>query len=440
MVKDYGPERVTRTVTRGSLYVAITLTGLLVTYDIFNGSLVRTRFWIGCAVVMYLIVIRYILRKHHVIFANWLIILLYELLAALVLLHWGLNSPVGILTASFTILLPGILMSPRSILPVTLVTSSILFMVHIIHSFGVITPTIYVAPSPSNLLDVIAYITILSVFALVSWISARQSSLSLSRALYAEEKLRKQKDSLATELERESTLLRQTQLQQIQQLHRFAIIGQSAIATLHELSNHLSILNLDIDDLKQHVKHSKAIASAEDGIEHINHMVRKARAHLDAQDNIQTFNALPVINRAIKDMQTKFQRYNLKLIKRGPKHLTSFYVHGDPLSLIQCISILLTNAFDACKEIPGAKITTAIISQKGTLIITVTDTGPGISKTSQKSLFQPRESTKSSGLGVGLYIAKHIIESQYNGTLKFLPTEPGATFQITLNRASTHSN
>jgi hypothetical protein len=42
------------------------------------------------------------------------------------------------------------------------------------------------------------------------------------------------------------------------QLYRFAVIGQSAAATLHELSNHLSILMLDFDTIKTQHKTSKS--------------------------------------------------------------------------------------------------------------------------------------------------------------------------------------
>jgi signal transduction histidine kinase len=433
--RAYGAKRITGSIVRGSFYVAVSLTSLLIIYDLINGTLLRTRVWIACGVIIYLVLIRILLSKGYLNVANWLIILLYEILAGSVLLYWGLSSVVGILTASFAILLPGVLMAPRYILPVFLITFGVLALTHFLQVTNVIIPKIYIPSSPSSMLDVIAYITILAVFALVSWISARQSSISLDRALSAEEKLRKQKNLLARELEIESTRLRQAQLQQIQQLYRFAVIGQSATATLHELSNHLSVLNLDIDDIKQQHKHSKAIANAEDGIEYINRMVRKARLQLNnSQDQSHSFNIFPAINQVVKDLQNKFSQNNVILIKLNPSRLSSLIINGDPMNLMQCITILLNNAVDACANTPDAKVYISIISTGLKIKIRVSDNGPGINLETQKTLFQPLESTKPTGLGVGLYIARHLIESQFKGTLKYVKSEIGATFQITLKK------
>ena len=436
VIESYGPKRITSVVTLGSLYVAVALSALLLIYDIINDTLVRPRFWIGCAVIAYLIIVRLIIRKGKISTANWLIILLYELLSASVLTHWGLSSAVGILSACFAILLPGVLMAPRYIPMVTFITFSVLLITYFLHTTNTIVPVVYIPTSPSTLLDVIAYSTIIAVFALVSWISARQSSLSLQAALRTEEELIKQKDQLAIELERESTRLRQIQLQQIQQLYRFAVIGQSTTAILHELSNHLSVLNLDIDDLKQQYKHSQAIANAEDGIEYINRMVRKARVQLNSQNTTQVFNVLPAINHVVKDLSPKMRQKHIKLIKSVPRSVVSFSVTGDPMNLMQCISILLNNAIDACDNVTNASITINLSIASDKLQITVTDNGPGVSEKIRKSLFEPLESTKPSGLGVGLYIAKHLIESQFSGSINLRDNKNGASFQIILPRAS----
>ncbi len=436
VIKSYGPKRITNIVTLGSLYVAIALSGLLLSYDIIHDTLVRPRLWIGCGVIAYLLLVKIFLHKGKINTANWLIIILYELLAASVLIYWGLSSTAGILSACFAIVLPGILMAPRYIAPVAFLTFSVLFVTYLLHATRVIEPVQYIPSSSSGLLDIIAYSTILAIFALVSWVSARQSSLSLQAALRTEEALKRQKDQLAVELEKESARLRQAQIQEIQQLYRFAVIGQSATATLHELSNHLSVLNLDIDDLKQQYKHSKAIANAEEGIEYINRMVRRARLQLNAQNQTQTFNALPVINRVIKDMSPKFRQHHIKVIRSVPRDLAAFFVTGDPMNLMQCISILLNNALDACAETTDARVTVLLSMQDDVLKITVSDNGPGIKNSIRKSLFEPLESTKPTGLGVGLCIAKHLVEVQFHGTLTAPTVKQGASFIISLNRAT----
>ena len=74
----------------------------------------------------------------------------------------------------------------------------------------------------------------------------------------------------------------------------------------------------------------------------------------------------------------------------------------------------------------------SIVLETDTIFMKLTDNGPGISGSAQDKLFQPLESTKPTGLGVGLYITKHLIESHFKGTLTYIPTASGATFQITI--------
>lgn len=433
--KSYGPQRITLIITQGLLCVAVALAALLLVYDILHGTFLRARFWIACLAVVYLFVAVILARKGHIQPANWLLIILCEMLAAIVLTYWGLTSVTGILAAIFALLLPGVLMMPRAIFPVACMTLGVLILVYCLHATECVIPVAYTPSTASSPLDVIAYATIFGVFALVSWVSARQTTLSLERAHKAEDGLRRQKESLATELAQESSRLRQAQLLQIQQLHRFAVIGQSAAATLHELSNHLSVLNLDISDLKQQHQHSQAIINAEEGIKYINRMVRNTRAQLNAHNETQTFNVLPTVTQAIKDFRLKFKQRHIKFTQTRPKHSPPFLIRGDPLSFMQCISILLNNAVEACSDIPSAHIHLTVTIHETLITVTISDNGPGISPRCRRTLFQPHESTKPTGLGVGLYIAKHLIESRLKGKLKLLDSSSGASFQITLKGA-----
>lgn len=436
LFEEYGKKRVTTALVRGSLVIAIALTCLLLVYDVTYGTFFRLRFWVALAVIVYLVVMEFLIRHGRYATANWLLIILYELLMSATLLMWGINSSVGILTACFVILLPGILLRPAYILPVSLATCALIVLIHTLHYTGVVTPDLSALSVQSTYIDVASYITILAIFALVSWISSRQTEQSLGRARKAEDTVRKQNALLSKELEQESSTLRQTQLKQIRQLHKFAILGQSTAATLHELSNHLSILNLDISDLKQQNKNSKAITHAEESIQHINNMVRQARAQLSASKEAVSFNALPVIRSVIKDIRHRQQPRNTPPIRLLTKGASGFHIKGDPMALMQIITILINNAVDACANTPEGKVTLTAVRTNERLNLTVTDNGPGVSLVSRKTLFIPKESTKQSGLGVGLYIAKHLIESRFGGSIRLAASKKGAVFAVSLPLAS----
>ena len=361
-----------------------------------------------------------------------MLIAFYIFLAFLTLLLWGLNAPVGILTISFAVILPSILMGAQFILPVTGAAIFTLIGVQLMHNTGVFAPNLQHLTFESTFWDVGTYSTILSIFALVSWLAVSQREKSLKRALYAESKLKLQKETLAIELANESTALRLAQLNQVRHLHKFALLGQSTAATLHELSNHLSILNLDIDDLQQQHNNSNAISNAKDSVKHINKMVHQARQQLNSYDQHEPFNAITIINRTFKDMSQKFKENRVILDKQLVLDRKTFITTGSPPALMQIIAILLNNALDATKHKDNPKVTVEIKNKQSKLIISITDNGPGVDKSIAESLFSPLTSTKSTGLGVGLYIAKHLANDQFGGNIVLSPTKDGACFVVTI--------
>ena len=64
------------------------------------------------------------------------------------------------------------------------------------------------------------------------------------------------------------------------------------------------------------------------------------------------------------------------------------------------------------------------------VIITIQDTGPGISKNQLNHIFEPFYTTKSSGTGLGLYVVKQLVEKN-GGKIKVSSKEGfGATFSL----------
>lgn len=93
---------------------------------------------------------------------------------------------------------------------------------------------------------------------------------------------------------------------------------------------------------------------------------------------------------------------------------------------------LTKNAVDAMSGEGNITITTAL--QEGTATILVTDTGKGIARKDRKAVFTPGFTTKKRGWGLGLTLAKRIIEEYHNGRIYIKSSEPGrgTTFCIEL--------
>ncbi|MCY7379596.1 MAG: hypothetical protein LH467_09700, partial [Gemmatimonadaceae bacterium] len=68
----------------------------------------------------------------------------------------------------------------------------------------------------------------------------------------------------------------------------------------------------------------------------------------------------------------------------------------------------------------------------GGATVVVTDDGPGIPREFRGRIFDPGFSTKQSGWGIGLALARRIVEENHGGTLRLVPGDRGATFEIIL--------
>ena len=99
------------------------------------------------------------------------------------------------------------------------------------------------------------------------------------------------------------------------------------------------------------------------------------------------------------------------------------------------IENLCKNAVDAMNGGPG-KITIVVMDSADKVAIEVTDTGKGISKKNMKTVFKPGFTTKKRGWGLGLSLAKRIVEQYHNGRIyvKGSVVGQGTTFRIELRK------
>jgi signal transduction histidine kinase len=107
-------------------------------------------------------------------------------------------------------------------------------------------------------------------------------------------------------------------------------------------------------------------------------------------------------------------------------------VLGDPVLLEWAVEVLTKNAIDALAGRGGTIRVSAARSDDG-VIIAVADDGPGIPRELRARVFEPGFSTKKSGWGIGLSLAKRIVEENHGGRLTLAPAERGATFEIILH-------
>jgi signal transduction histidine kinase len=109
---------------------------------------------------------------------------------------------------------------------------------------------------------------------------------------------------------------------------------------------------------------------------------------------------------------------------------------ADPQLIHVVISNLLTNAIEALStksDCPEPRITVELRPQAQSLELTVSDNGPGLDPRMPTRLFEPFESGKASGVGIGLALSKRIANA-HGGELAFSQRPIGAAFVLTLPR------
>jgi signal transduction histidine kinase len=110
-------------------------------------------------------------------------------------------------------------------------------------------------------------------------------------------------------------------------------------------------------------------------------------------------------------------------------------VRADRVQLQQVILNLIMNAVEAMGSVEDRARMLSVTSQTqepNSVLLTVLDNGPGIDPSRKDRIFDAFFSTKSSGMGMGLFICRSIVEA-YGGHLWATSADPhGAIFHLEL--------
>ena len=121
--------------------------------------------------------------------------------------------------------------------------------------------------------------------------------------------------------------------------------------------------------------------------------------------------------------------------EKSVKYLTKekeLYAFLDKTQLIRIVTNLVKNALQATENEENPLINVEIISKGSKIKIVVSDNGKGISEEVKDLIFEPKFTTKTSGMGLGLPMIKNIIEA-YDGAISFTSNKgTGTVFTVIL--------
>jgi signal transduction histidine kinase len=99
---------------------------------------------------------------------------------------------------------------------------------------------------------------------------------------------------------------------------------------------------------------------------------------------------------------------------------------GDPVLIEWALEVIVKNAVDALSG-RGGRIEVEVEGGGGDSMasVSVRDDGPGVMPEMQHQLFEPGASSKTGGWGIGLALARRIVEQQHGGRVAFRPGAQG---------------
>lgn len=227
---------------------------------------------------------------------------------------------------------------------------------------------------------------------------------------------------------------------QEEQQRRFAYLSQMATAVAHNINNPLNNINATVTNIQEDLN-TNTISN-----EILNGDLQRIKANVQRMAKIvNTFRSYARGNREQQEVivfdelvdnilmlfQGQFESHQIQLLKA--LNANEIKIFSNSFELQEILMILLTNAREAIEGKISAAIWVSTYQENEHVYLQVEDNGSGISPERQKELFSPLNTTKTNGLGMGLYLVKNILNKS-NGYINYQQSiHGGACFRISLS-------
>lgn len=245
--------------------------------------------------------------------------------------------------------------------------------------------------------------------------------------------------------ERQETEARLQELQsELVHVSRLTAMGEMASALAHELNQPLSAIAnylrgsrrlLDKGDPGDLPRLAEALDKAVEQALRAGDVIRRLRDFIgrgETERRIESISKL--IEEASALALVGVKELGVRVTMRLDPHAD--LVVADRVQIQQVVINLLRNAIDAMREVRGGELSVSVAQQgDGFTVVSVSDTGTGISNEVRDRLFEPFMTTKKEGMGVGLSICRTIVEAHGGSIWAENNPDRGATFAFTLPAA-----
>lgn len=209
--------------------------------------------------------------------------------------------------------------------------------------------------------------------------------------------------------------------ERLNEAEKLSLLGRFAATVAHEVRNSLNSINLTIDHIRAKQSNGDDRASRElqrnlgnikDEISRLNHLVNDVlAAGRQAPPNLLPCDLKATLTEAMALVELQASNQGIRIDLDLAPDLPTFRL--DSAQMKTCFLNVLTNAIQAMPGGGEVRIFAATAkAPDGTqcLELHFADTGPGIPAAEREKVFAPFYSTKATGFGLGLAIAKKIVE------------------------------
>ena len=231
--------------------------------------------------------------------------------------------------------------------------------------------------------------------------------------------------------------------ERLNEAEKLSLLGRFAATVAHEVRNSLNFINLSIDQIR--AKHlnvddraardlQRNLVNIKDEISRLNHLVNDVlAAGRQAPPTLVPCDLKATLTEALTLVERQARSQNIEIELDLPPQLPVFRL--DSAQIKTCFLNILTNAIQAMPL--GGQIRIFVITARvsdGTecLRLHFADTGPGIPPAERERVFAPFYSTKATGFGLGLAIAKKIIEDHAGRVFVDSGDRPGTDLVVQL--------
>ncbi len=222
------------------------------------------------------------------------------------------------------------------------------------------------------------------------------------------------------------------------QQSRLASMGEMVHNIAHQWRQPLNALGLLLHNIRDDYEYGaltaeslrQATSDAQRLLERMSRTIDDFRDFFRPDREMADFDVGAAVRDALFITEASLEHYNIAVAADVPSGIVA---EGYPSQFSQAVLNVLINAKEALQQRgSGGRISVRLHEADGRACVTVDDDAGGIPAGVLPRIFEPYFTTKEEGSGIGLYMAKMIVEKNMQGSIEASNTESGARFVVSV--------